>query len=395
MRVGFVSVDDASDATSWSGIPFQILNHLRAQSVDIEVLSPLSSKAKYLVAPAKSIARLRGKTLSLSHYPLVLRSYARQIESAIRKRPVDVIFSTSSIPVTLLQCPQPIVIWTDAVFHSMRDYYGGAFSDLTRGAIKRGEQQEEIALRRCSIAAYASTWAMEAAGRITDPKKLRLLPFGSSLPVRHSAEDVAAMARKKRSGRNGKCELLFVGVDWDRKGGDVAVETARLLNDSGMETVLRVAGPSKLKPVPNFVSWLGFINKNSEEGVQRLIAQFQGADFLILPSKAECSAVVFSEASSYGLPILSYATGGVSDYVRNGVTGFCLQPGTPASAFATRIRELLSSDAEYEAMAVRAFLEYQNRLNWENSVKELIKICKERIETGSGDEKIICEVPRW
>ena len=380
MRIGFVSVDDASDATSWSGIPFQILNHLRAENVEIEVISPLSSAAKYLVAPAKSIARLSGKTLSLSHFWIVLRSYARQIESAIRNRPVDVIVSTSSIPVTLLRCRQPIVIWTDAVFHSMLDYYSGSFADLTRGAIKRGRRQEETALARSSIAAYASTWAMSAAGQITSAAKLRLLPFGSSIPVRHSAEDIAVMAGKKRSDRRGKCELLFVGADWDRKGGEVAVETARLLNDSGIETVLRVVGPGEQGPLPSFVKSLGFINKNSADGVQRLIELFQSADFFILPTKGEAAGIVFSEASSYGLPSLSYATGGVPDYVRHGVNGYCLSPGSPASAFATHIRNLLADDAEYQAMAKRAFAEYTQRLNWESSVKELIQICRQCME---------------
>jgi glycosyltransferase involved in cell wall biosynthesis len=379
LRIGFVSMENASDATSWSGIPFQILEHLRAQGIDVEVLSPLDSKIKYAAVPAKAFARLRGETLSLIHFPIVLRSYARQIESILRSHPVDVVVSTSTVPITFLQCRQPIVAWTDAVFHAMRSYYGDAFSNLTRGAIERGEAQEQTALRRCSIAAYASTWAVNAAGRITDASKLRLLPFGSSLPVRHSAEDVATMAKKKRANGRQRCELLFVGVDWDRKGGDVAVETARLLNDAGIETALRVVGPSKKVAFPRFVEPLGFINKNSEEGVQRLVTLFQSADFFILPTKAEAAGIVFSEASSYGLPTLTYATGGVPDYVRHGVNGFCFAPGTPASVFADKIRELLSNPDEYEAISARAFREYEERLNWKTSVQKLIQICRQSV----------------
>ena len=351
------------------------MNQLRSQGVDVELLSPLDSKIKYAVSPAKVLARLQGRTLSLSHFPLVQRAYARQIESALRKRPVDVIVSTSATPIAALTCRQPIVMWADAVFHSMQGYYGGAFSDLTRGALARGEAQEQKALHNCSIAAYASTWALNAAAQIADPSKLRLLPFGSSIPVRHSTEDIASMSRKKRASRKNACELLFVGVDWVRKGGDVAVETARLLNESGVSTVLTVVGPTEKMALPAFVKSLGFIDKSSEEGIQRLVELFRNADFFILPTKAEAAGIVFSEASSFGLPCLTYATGGVPDYVRNGVNGFCFPPGTPASEFADHIRALLSDSAEYETLSRRAFSEYEERLSWESSVKQLIQIC--------------------
>jgi glycosyltransferase involved in cell wall biosynthesis len=374
-----VALEDASDATSWSGIPFQVLAHLRAQKINVEVFSPLDSKIKYVVAPAKIFARLRGRTLSLNHFSVVLRSYAKQIESALVARPVDVIVSMSTIPITFLQCRQPIVTWTDAVFHSMHGYYEGTFSGLTRGAIERGEAQEEAALRRCSVAAYASSWALNSASEITDRSKLRLLAFGSSIPVRHAAEDITTLSKTKRATRKNECKLLFIGADWDRKGGDVAVETARLLNESGIRTVLRVAGPTGYRAFPPFVESLGFINKNSEDGVNALVELFRDSDFFILPTNAEAAGVVFSEASSYGLPSLTYATGGVPDYVRNGVNGFCFDPGTSASVFADHIRSLLNDEAEYHAISMRAFNEYQSRLNWETSVKELIQICQECI----------------
>ncbi len=347
MRIGFVSTQDASDATSWSGIPFQILKQLRAQGAEVEVLSPLTTSAKYLLAPAKLIAKARGKSLSLDHFNLVLGSYARQIESFLNASSVDVVFSTSTIPITLLKCRQPIVT---------------------------------SALHRCTIAAYSSTWAMEAAKRITDASKLRLLPFGSSIPVRHTVEDIVALARQKRANRKAVCELLFVGVNWERKGGEIAVETAQILNEAGIKTTLRVVGTQPQRSFPSYVEPIGFINKNSDQGLRRLVDLYYSADFFILPTKAEAAGIVFSEASSFGLPSLAYATGGVPDYVRDGVNGVCLTPGAPAAEFADNIRKMLSNPAEYEALSVRAFLEYKARLNWEMSVQKLVQICRECVE---------------
>lgn len=350
---------------------------MRAQNVDVEVLSPISTRAKYLLAPAKLIAIARRQSVTLDHFRVVLRAYARQIEAFVRQRSIDVVFCPSTIPITLLQCGKPIVTWTDAVFQSMNGYYGQTFAHLTKSAVARGIWQEETALNNCSVAAYASKWALEVASRLTDSSKLRVLPFGSSLPVSHNADDIARLSAQKRSGRSEKCELLFVGLDWERKGGAIAVETARLLNDAGVETKLRVVGSQPEGEIPPFVEVIGFINKSTDHGKNRLIELFRGADFFILPTKAEAAGIVFSEASSYGLPVLAYATGGVSDYVRDGINGRCIEAGGSAARFAEEIQRMLERPGEYEAYATGAFQEYKSRLNWESSVRQLIGLCAE------------------
>ncbi len=365
--------------TSWSGIPFQILTRMRAEGVDVQLFSPLRTNAKYLVMPAKMIAKATGKSVTLDHFPVVLRDYARQIDSFAKQKAIDVIFSPSTIPITLLNCGCPIVTWTDAVFHSMHDYYGSAFGNMTSSAIARGKWQEETALRNCSIAAFASTWALEAAREITDSAKLRLLTFGSSLPVNHTADEVGRLALQKRASRQGKCELLFVGADWERKGGNIAVETARLLKDAGIETILRVVGSRPEGEIPHFVEVFGFINKNSKAGEQKLIELYRNADFFILPTRAEAAGIVFAEASAFGLPSVTYATGGVTDYVKSGVNGICLEPGSPAVRFAEQIESMMSDPAEYAGYCTRAFTEYQERLNWERSVRTLIEICAQSV----------------
>lgn len=377
LRIGFVSTQDATDVTSWSGIPFQILTEMQRQNVDLKVLSPLHSKSKYLLAPARLIASARGKSVTFDHFRVVLEDYSRQIDAFVRNQAIDVVFCPSTIPITLLNCSKPIVTWTDAIFHSMPKYYGSAFTNLTDSGIRRGRWQEETALRNCTIAAFASNWALNEARRIIDGSKSRFLPFGSSLPVNHRAEDVSGWASNKRSSRKGRCELLFVGANWERKGGAMAVETAQFLNDSGIETILRIVGSAPPQEVPKFVELLGFVNKGSKSGQEKLVELFQSADVFILPTKAEAAGIVFAEASSYGLPSVTYATGGVTDYVLDRVNGICLKPGEPASRFAEEIRKLIESPKEYVDYSMRAFSEYETRLNWQNSVSKLLEFCRQ------------------
>ena len=384
MRIGFVSVEDATDVKTWSGIPFHILKHLRDQNVEVELYSPLARDYRRRLFLPGALARLRGRPASLERHPIALRSFARQISKKLREHPVDVIFATSSIPITLLECPQPIIFWTDAVVHAMYEYYAGGFANLTTAAMGRGKWQEEEALRRCAIAAYSSTWAVETAKDLTDPQKVRLLPFGSNMPSQYSAEEIALIAQKKRGRGARSCELLFVGVDWERKGGDTAVETVKLLNEAGIATRLRVVGAKPTQTQPRFVEYMGFIDKNSLDGLRRLTDLYCEADFFILPTRAEAAGIVFCEASSFGVPIISYATGGVPDYVRNDVSGVCLAPGSPASRFAESIAEILSTQGRYEKLSAGAYQEFKTRLNWTSSVSLLLEFCHEALDNTRG-----------
>jgi glycosyltransferase involved in cell wall biosynthesis len=377
LRLGFVCIEDASDIRTWSGTPFHILSHLQSDpEVEVQLFSPLDRRMRYALTPAKLFATLRHRSFMPDRSPLLLRSYARQIERRFRAHPVDVVFSTSSIPVTFLRCPQPIVIWTDAVLHSMIGYYNGVFDTVPSSAIETGKRQEFTALQRCAAAIYSSRWAAAAAATLTDPQKIHVLPFGSSLPSNSTPENIALEARKKRESRPNSCKLLFIGADWVRKGGDMAIEVARNLNESGTNTTLQMVGATPPANSPSFVEALGFIDKSTEQGTARLTSLYQEADFFLLPTKAEASAIVFCEASSFGLPTLTHDTGGVRDYIKDGVNGVCLPLSARAADFADEIRAWLSHPADYEALAVGAFLEYRNRLNWRSSTHRLVEICR-------------------
>lgn len=371
-------MQDASDIGTFSGITFHVLEQLRDEGVDVEVISPLRRTFRYVLAPAAILARVRKRGSSLEHYRFALRSYARQIDDHLRRRPVDVVFATSSIPIALLRPALPVVFWTGSLYHQMHDYYGGAaFGNPTPSARRRGERQEEAALARATYAIYASQWAADAACQLTDPAKIRVLPWGAGVKVQHTCQDVLGWAKQKRAQRPNQCELLFIGIDWERKGGTLAVETARWLNNQGVRTKLRVAGCRPAQPLPDFVEVVGHVSKRTPEGRQRFGDLCRDADFFILPTLAEAAGIVFSEASAYGLPSITFDTGGVSDYVRHGISGFCLPPGSSPEVFGKAILETLSDETRYERMAANAFHEYETRLNWKTSVRGLIEILRQ------------------
>jgi glycosyltransferase involved in cell wall biosynthesis len=203
-----------------------------------------------------------------------------------------------------------------------------------------------------------------------------VVPFGANLDCNRTSGDIRALvgARSRTT-----CRLLFVGVDWRRKGGDVAVDIVRRLNERGVPAEIHVAGCTPPEELPDFVRVHGFISKTSGEGRRRLDDLFSAAHFLILPTRADCTPVVFPEACSFGLPVLTTDVGGIRTVIRNGRNGYALTSDAPPDAYCEVIERLWSSRGDYEQLALSAFAEYSERLNWDvagRRVSELIhKYC--------------------
>ena len=369
LRIGFASIEDASSVTSWSGIPLNVLNVLRKiPSIEVEMISPLGQKLKRIYAPFKLQAKISKKSYDWKRERGSLRHFATQIEAAFHERKLDVIFSTSSIPGTLLDPSVPFVFWTDATFPLMVGYYS---TNLLKRTLTAGLRQEETALRRAEFACYSSNWAADSAKKMADPARVKVLPFGPNLPIEHTRADVEGWISERRAVRPKSCTLLFVGIGWERKGGAIAVQAARRLNEAGIATTLRVVGSAPPGPMPSFVEILGFINKREPEGYRRLIDLYRTSDIFILPSRAEAFGVVVSEAAAFGMPALVCATGGLTETVREGKTGFQLPLEDDGTLFAEKATTILRN---YEQFAVNAYAEYQTRLNWETSVNLLVEL---------------------
>jgi glycosyltransferase involved in cell wall biosynthesis len=98
--------------------------------------------------------------------------------------------------------------------------------------------------------------------------------------------------------------------------------------------------------------------------------------FLILPSIAECNAVVFAEANSFGLPCLATNVGGIGTSVISGKNGYTFDLSESADRYCDAIEQVMSSEESYRDLARSTFMEYSSRLNWAvagNEVRTLIE----------------------
>ena len=271
----------------------------------------------------------------------------------------DVLFAPMKSGVLVsLDTNVPAIYLADGTFHLMVDYY---WFDLSERDIREGELIEQKAMDNAAALVYPSRWAAESAvkdyGQPRD--KITLAYFGPNL-------DVDKIIPHKFT-FDGHLDLLFVGVDWKRKGGSIAVEACKWLNDNGIDSTLHVVGIKSLNPqiasLP-FVENHGFLNKNKPEDYSKLMALYDQADCFLLPTLAECVGVSFCEANAYGVPCFTHDTGGVSDYVLDGENGYLLPLGSSGEDFGKKIKECLDNN-EMERLSTGAVRVAKERLTWD------------------------------
>lgn len=368
ITIGFLSPKSLEDKRFLSGTFYTMAKAL--ESTGRVVWIPVKSSSiwyrlylKFVKEANRFLPFLKSKLPKLQMWKR--RITARSINYGLIEK-CDVLFAPmQSGALSAIKPVKPVIYLSDATYHVMIDYY---WFDLPKKDIEECEFIEKTAMDNASALVYPSHWAAESAVRdYGQPReKITFARFGPNIDVNAIVPHVFTF--------DGHLDILFVGVDWKRKGGLIAVEACKWLNDNGIDSTLHVAGIKSLDPriasLP-FVENHGFLNKNNLEDYSKLMALYDRADCFLLPTLAECAGICFCEASAYGLPSFTHDTGGVCDYVFEGETGFLLSLGSTGEDFGRVIKECLE-DGRMETMSKASPEVARERFSW--------KVWAERME---------------
>ncbi len=364
-HVLFTSLSDPADITAWSGTIHNLSKMLLDQGFSVEYLKDLLLQRRLLL---KVMERSRAMFLGRKPVPVDRRistaeQFARRIERHLQHSTAEMVYSPSSIPIAFLKTDRPKIFQTDATFAGIIHQYP-ELSLFPTEFMDEAHQLERLSLKNCDMAIYSSQWAANSAVKEygADPAKVLVVPFGSNLCVDHDKDHV--MKAIKQRPRH-TCKLLYIGVHWQRKGGAIALEAARMLHAMGVNVQLEIIGciPPE-KELPPYVHVHPFINKRKLSERQRLAGIIEQCNFLILPSRADCTPIVVNECNSLGVPCLTSDVGGLPEMIREGVNGHLLSVEAQAQAYADLIQRYYEDRQGYEALAEGAFQEHREWLGW-------------------------------
>ena len=143
----------------------------------------------------------------------------------------------------------------------------------------------------------------------------------------------------------GEPVVLFIGRDFERKGGTLLLEAFSQVRSILPEAQLLVVGPAEL-PLPvedprrQGVRLLGFLDKSTEEGQEKIFRAYAQARVFCLPTRFEPFGVVFLEAMHYELPCIGPDAWAVPEIIQDGTTGLLFKPND-AKALAAALLTLL------------------------------------------------------
>lgn len=377
-KLGFIAANDLDDRTLLSGT----ISFLKDTLFNDYEIVPIVIRDSFLKRLIRKMIRIitHDEMVRFRFCPIENFKCRIKVQRATKEECKLFFAPFASNLISDLKMPSgtKLIYLSDATYHSMLNYY---FFE-SRHNQRIGDLKERRALENADAVIFSNDWAKQDAMDYycIAPEKIHVLPFGSNLRDCYDASP-----KTKLEDDDSSIHLLFCGVESERKGVNLALECIDILNTIDKKrnyklSILGLNAPED-KQYEN-VTFVGRLNKNHEEEFARIIEYYQKSDVFILPTKAECSAIVFSEAAMYGLPVFTHLTGGTTTYVKDGVTGRCLPLGSTAEDFADVILEMFDRH-KYQEYSMQARRYYEKELNWDAWLTEFKAIAR-RIISNEG-----------
>ena len=125
-----------------------------------------------------------------------------------------------------------------------------------------------------------------------------------------------------RQAHPGPVRLLFVGGDFERKGGDTLLAAFRQELRKHCELDIVTRDRVDVQDLTNVRVHHG-IGPNSPE----LMDLYARADVFLFPTRGDSLPIVLMEAMASGLPVITTSVGAINEEVQDGVNGFLISPG--------------------------------------------------------------------
>ncbi|MGV3723057.1 MAG: glycosyltransferase family 4 protein, partial [Actinomycetota bacterium] len=228
---------------------------------------------------------------------------------------------------SLLSCglmrTMPSVVSLDATplqIDALGAHYGHTPSASARVEnLKRRLNQRSFSAARRLVA--WSQWAKDSlvADYGVRPEKVSVIPPG--------IDTSRWRFPQRRLRHDGALNILFVGGDFQRKGGDTLLEAFQRLPRS-IRARLHVVTMTEglLDGTPGVTVYRG-LTPNSD-ALLRLYAQ---ADLFVFPTRADCLPLAVMEALAAGLPVITTRVAALPEAVAHGESGWVVQPDDPAA----------------------------------------------------------------
>jgi len=271
----------------------------------------------------------------------------RHLGRELREGAFDIVVCMGQgIAYAVLQCVNPaktsVAVSLDTTGASFsRDLTNDNAFDVSRAA------QEQSVYNRCALMLPWSNWAGRSLKNDYGVDDSRILVCPPS--AKH-------MSLEDGRRNNSPTSVIFVGNDFDRKGGHDLVRW----HQSQLSQICRLHIISAR--APKGLSGVNLIVRGSLDNERLTREILPKADIFCLPTRHDMSPYALAEAQLSGLPCVSSDLAGIPELVEHTQTGLLVKP-KDEQGFIASIRQLCTDTELRRSMAHRASVRSKELLN--------------------------------
>jgi len=370
IRFLLLAEGDAETNDSWSGSSKSIVDHLRQRGHQVRVGNVELEGPWRWVGAAASFSPDRERWRSryrIGASAFRLRSYRASRFVAGLAAQTDVVLQIgATFDSGASQRGLPTLVLCDSNIRMAQDRSALPYTEagtLDPGILRAIEGREQRIYRSSNgvltLSERARTSFVEEFGIPRDRVTTIYAGPNAALPVTHRPATRRPV-------------ILFVGKQFERKGGDCLLAAFREIRQRMPDAELWIVGPAPRESQPG-VRWLGFQSQGSPEGRAALAECFQSATVYCLPTRFEPLGISFIEAMHLGLPCVGTNVWAVPEMIVDGETGFVV-PVDDASALADRILRLLADPSLAKAMGEAGQRRARAMFTWDHAVGRLLDV---------------------
>jgi glycosyltransferase involved in cell wall biosynthesis len=181
-----------------------------------------------------------------------------------------------------------------------------------------------------------------------DPARVSTILIGANIEASAASDDLERYAAG---------HILFVGIEWERKGGPTLLAAFDRIAATFPQATLTIVGCAPPVSQPRARA----LGLRSRAEVAALLAQ---SSIFCLPSLIEPSAVASVEAMAFKLPVVATNIGGFPGMVADGETGV-LVPPADETALAAALSELLGNPERARVMGLAGYQRACDLFTWD------------------------------
>lgn len=392
MRILVLSEGNAETADSWSGSSKSLVDHLRARGHTVVCGDVEPTGPSKLITALRSFAYPRRRWWVRYHLGAMgFRIRCRNAErlfSAHREN-IDVVVQIGATFEVAATRGVPYVLFCDSNIELAREGIASGFSDANHLGPKEleavWERERRFYQRVSRIFTMSDRLRRTFIETFSIPQeRVQTVYPGPNLRV-------GAVQQGAVSAERSSPTVLFIGRDFERKGGNELLRAFERVRLQMPEARLVLIGPgvrpATLPPDSPGIDFWGYVDTSSPVGREKLASAYAGARVFCLPTRFEPFGIVFLEAMRYALPCVGPRLWAVPEIVEDGVTGLLFAPDD-VDGLASCLLELLQSPERAVQMGAAGRRRLESQFSWDLLAETMEHALRDLSTESGGDARL-------